>query len=104
MYDILDEPKYLYNCLKGVELSTLTVIVHKEHVVISPADPNLADAIVMTLSIKDKLEIVGRFNFDDNEAKRDAVHQVRNFQCIWYFISKIVPGFFWLEVKQEELL
>ena len=77
VYDVENDPKFLYSLDKGTEFVTDKVFVHKEHVVIAPSWPLLANGIVMTLSIKDDLKVSGKFLFNE-ASKRDAIDQVRN--------------------------
>ena len=63
LWDIEDEPKFIYEVDKGIECITDKVSVHGDYVVMVPSWPLKAEAIVMTLDIKNKMKEVGKFLF-----------------------------------------
>lgn len=69
VFDIENEPKFLYTVEKGTDYVTDKVFVHKGHVVIVPSWPITASALVMTLSIEDNMNIVGKYIFEAWEKK-----------------------------------
>ena len=75
VFNIDNEPKLLYKINKGINFVTDKLIIHKDHVIIAPSWPVLADAVIMVLSIKDQMTIVGKFMFED-QAKKNAINQV----------------------------
>lgn len=72
IWDIEDEPKFLYEVNKGIECITDKVSVSSGHVVIVPSWPLEARAIVMTLDINNKMEEAGKYLFSD-EASQTAL-------------------------------
>jgi len=69
IWDIEDEPKFLYEIDKGTECVTDKVSVHSGYVVIVPSWPLEAGALVMTLDINNKMEEKGKYLFPDEPAK-----------------------------------
>ncbi|XP_023331246.1 uncharacterized protein LOC111703520, partial [Eurytemora carolleeae] len=65
LWDIEDEPKFLYEVEKGIECITDKVSVHAGYVVIVPSWPLEAGALVMTLDINNKMEEKGKYLFND---------------------------------------
>jgi len=65
LWDIEDEPKFLYQVDKGIECITDKVSVHNGYVVMVPSWPLEARAIVMTLAIRDNMEESGKYLFPD---------------------------------------
>jgi len=70
LWDIEDEPKYLYEADKGIECITDKVSVHSGYVVIVPSWPLEAGAIVMTLDINQKMKESGKFLFSDDSCRQ----------------------------------
>ena len=70
VWDIEATPKFVYAVEKGIECITDKVFVHDGHVVIVPSWPLQAGAVVMTLSIEDKMNEVGKFLFHQNEIQQ----------------------------------
>lgn len=60
---------------KGVECITDKVSVVQDHVVIVPSWPLEAHAMIMTLSINDKMTEVGKFIFPDQERQSSLDEQ-----------------------------
>jgi hypothetical protein len=75
VFDIRNEPRFMYVAHKGTEYVTDKVFVHKGHVVIVPSWPLTAGAVVMTLSIENEMNVVGKFLFE-NRAKKEHIDQV----------------------------
>lgn len=67
LWDISEEPKFVYSVDKGLECITDKVSVVNDNVVIVPSWPLEARAIVMTLDIHNNMEEVGKFIFPDLE-------------------------------------
>lgn len=67
LWDISEEPKFLYDVQKGLECITDKVSVINDHVVIVPSWPLEARAVVMTLDIKNQMREVGKFLFESEE-------------------------------------
>jgi hypothetical protein len=65
----------MYQINKGKDYVTDKFAVHKGHVVIVPSWPMTAQAIVMTLSIQNGMNVVGKFLFQ-TASKQDAIDQV----------------------------
>jgi len=65
LWDIEDEPKFMYEVDKGIESITDKVSVHGDYVVMVPSWPLEAKAIVMTLDINDKMNECGKYLFSD---------------------------------------
>ena len=74
VWDIEHEPRFVYAVEKGIECITDKVFVHDGHVVIVPSWPLSARAVVMTLSIENRMEEVGKFLFKDL-ATQDAIDE-----------------------------
>lgn len=67
LWDISEEPRFLYHVNKGLECITDKVSVINDHVVIVPSWPLEARAVVMTLDIKNEMREVGKFLFEAEE-------------------------------------
>ncbi len=67
VWDIAEEPRFLYSVDRGLESITDKVSVVNGHVVIVPSWPLEARAIVMALDIRDEMKEVGKFIFPDQE-------------------------------------
>ncbi len=65
VWDIYEEPKFLYSVDRGLESITDKVSVVNGHVVIVPSWPLEARAIVMALDIRNNMQEVGKFIFPD---------------------------------------
>ena len=74
VWDIENEPKFVYAVEKGIECITDKVFVYDGHVVIVPSWPLSARAVVMTLSISDRMSEVGKFLFKDGPTQ-DAIDE-----------------------------
>jgi len=74
VWDIEDEPKFLYEVDKGIEAITDKVSVHNGHVVMVPSWPLEAHGIVMTLDINKNMTEAGKYLFPD-EASRTALDE-----------------------------
>eukprot|EP00095_Tigriopus_kingsejongensis_P000696 snap_masked-scaffold58_size443543-processed-gene-2.4 protein:Tk00696 transcript:snap_masked-scaffold58_size443543-processed-gene-2.4-mRNA-1 annotation:"probable e3 ubiquitin ligase complex scf subunit sconb-like" len=72
LWDIAEEPKFRYQVSKGLECITDKVSVVQDHVVIVPSWPLEAQAVIMTLDIKNQMSEVGQFIFSSEE-KRSAL-------------------------------
>jgi len=70
LWDIEDEPKYLYETDKGIECITDKVSVHAGYVVIVPSWPLEAGAIVMTLDIDQRMKEKGKFLFPEESSQQ----------------------------------
>jgi hypothetical protein len=70
LWDIEDEPKFLYEVEKGIECITDKVSVHAGYVVIVPSWPLEAGALVMTLDIKNNMEEKGKYLFPDEPSQQ----------------------------------
>jgi hypothetical protein len=69
VYDIQQEPKFMYLKERGLIYVTDKIVVHRDHVVLVPSWPLAAGAMLMTLSIKKKLKVEGKFLFQDRRKK-----------------------------------
>jgi len=69
LWDIEDEPRFLYQVDKGIECITDKVSVHNGHVVMVPSWPLEAQAMVMTLDINNKMAETGKYLFSDNTSQ-----------------------------------
>lgn len=69
LWDIEDEPKFLYEVDKGIECITDKVSVHNGHVVMVPSWPLEAQAIVMTLDINNNMSESGKYLFSDSASQ-----------------------------------
>jgi len=69
LWDIEDEPRFLYEVDKGIECITDKVSVHNGHVVMVPSWPLEAQAIVMTLDINNNMTESGKYLFTDSTAQ-----------------------------------
>merc|ERR1712042_180142 len=69
VWDIENEPKYLYEVDKGTECITDKVSIHGGYVVIVPSWPLEAEALVMTLDINNNMQEKGKYLFPDAEAR-----------------------------------
>ncbi len=67
VWDISEEPKFLYSVDRGLESITDKVSVVNGHVVIVPSWPLEARAIVMALDIRNEMREVGKFIFPEQE-------------------------------------
>ena len=65
----------MYQINKGKDYVTDKFAVHKGHVVIVPSWPMTAQAIVMTLSIQNGMNVVGKFLYEA-ASKQDAIDEV----------------------------
>ena len=74
LWDISEEPQFLYSVDKGLECITDKVSVVNDHVVIVPSWPLEARAIVMTLDVKNEMAEVGKFIMAD-EQKQAALDE-----------------------------
>ena len=73
LWDIEDEPKFLYEVDKGIECITDKISVVKKSVVMVPSWPIAADALVMTLDIDEENRAMkegGKFRFEDDAKMR----------------------------------
>ena len=69
LWDIEDEPRFLYQVDKGIECITDKVSVHNGHVVMVPSWPLEAQAMVMTLDISNMMAETGKYLFSDNASQ-----------------------------------
>jgi len=69
VWDISDEPKFLYQVDKGIECITDKISVHDGHVVMVPSWPLEAHGIVMTLNIRNNMAETGKYLFPDEASK-----------------------------------
>ena len=69
LWDIEDEPRFLYQVDKGIECITDKVSVHNGHVVMVPSWPLEAQAMVMTLDINNQMAETGKYLFSDNSSQ-----------------------------------
>lgn len=69
LWDIEDEPRFLYQVDKGIECITDKVSVHNGHVVMVPSWPLEAQAIVMTLDISNNMAESGKYLFSDTTSQ-----------------------------------
>jgi len=69
LWDIEDEPRFLYQVDKGIECITDKVSVHNGHVVMVPSWPLKAQAMVMTLDINNQMAETGKYLFSDNSSQ-----------------------------------
>lgn len=69
VWDIENEPRFVYAVEKGIEYITDKVFVHDGHVVIVPSWPLQAGAVVMTLGIENEMKAVGKFLFCEQETQ-----------------------------------
>jgi hypothetical protein len=74
VWDIENEPRFVYAVEKGIECITDKVFVYDGHVVIVPSWPLSARAVVMTLSISNRMSEVGKFLFKDGPTQ-DAIDE-----------------------------
>ncbi len=74
LWDISGEPTFVYQVEKGLDCITDKVAVVNNYVAIVPSWPLDANAIVMTLDIRNNMERAGSFIFQDND-KKTAVDQ-----------------------------
>lgn len=74
LWDIAEEPRFQYQVSKGLECITDKVSVVNDHVVIVPSWPLEAQAVIMTLDIKNQMSEVGKFIFQEEE-KRAALDE-----------------------------
>ena len=65
----------MYQINKGKDYLTEKFAVHKGHVVIVPSWPMIAQAVIMTLSIENGMNVVGKFLFE-TASKQDSINQV----------------------------
>ena len=65
LWDIENEPKFLYQVDKGVDYISYRVSIHNNHVVTVPTWPLRAQAIVMTLDISNRMAEFGKYLFSD---------------------------------------
>jgi hypothetical protein len=75
VYDIRIEPKLMYQTNKGKDYVTDKFAVHKGHVVVVPSWPMTARAVIMTLSIENGMNVVGKFLYEA-ASKQDAIDEV----------------------------
>jgi len=69
LWDIEDEPRFLYEVDRGIECISHEVSVHNGHVVMIPMYPLEAEAIVMTLDINNNMTEIGKYLFADSTAQ-----------------------------------
>jgi len=69
LWDIEDEPRFLYQVDKSIECITDKVSVHNGHVVMVPSWPLEAQAMVMTLDINNQMEETGKYLFPDTASQ-----------------------------------
>jgi len=70
VWDVEEDPKFLYEVDKGIECITDKVSVHAGTVVIVPSWPLEAGAIVMTLDITNNMQERGKFLFSDESSQQ----------------------------------
>jgi len=105
VWDIENEPKFLFAVEKGIECITDKVFVVNRHVVIVPSWPLAADAIVMTLAIDEpsgvtravadgpviaeggQMPEVGKFRFCNNERMTTIDENWEHTQVYIYITS-----------------
>jgi len=69
LWDIEDEPRFLYQVDKGIECITDKVSVHNGHVVMVPSWPLEAQAMVMTLDINNHMAETGKYLFSEQASQ-----------------------------------
>ena len=73
VWDIENEPRFLFETEKGIECITDKISVVKKSVVMVPSWPIAADALVMTLDIDEENRAMkegGKFRFEDDAKMR----------------------------------
>jgi hypothetical protein len=78
IYDIQNDPTFLYSVTKSSDFSADKIFICKEHIVFAPLWPERAEALLTTLSINENMTIVGKFMFQ-NQEKRLLINEVKNF-------------------------